>query len=74
MDERTFTCKDGTRWMVRALARPSPYRIAVVFERQGGGSEGPLQGEVEAPGLEDLTETELCFLVNDLRARGGGMG
>jgi hypothetical protein len=66
MDERVISCADGTRWKVDAPGRTSFHRIELVFE----SLDEPgtlLRGEVAAAGLSELSDAELCFLLEELR-------
>jgi len=66
MDERVITCGDGTRWKVVAPGRSSLHRIELVFESLDTPNT-LLRGEVAAVGLAELSEPELCFLLEELR-------
>ncbi len=66
MDERLMTLGDGTRWKVSAPGRSSFHRIELVFESLDR-SGTLLRGEVAAAGLSELSEPELCFLLEELR-------
>lgn len=66
MDERTIACSDGSRWKVVVATRSSPQRIELVFESLDS-SESLLRGEAIASSLEELTEQELCFVVEEVR-------
>ncbi len=66
MDERKFECADGSRWKVIAPGRSSFHRLELVFE----SLDEPgtlLRGEVAARSLAELSERELCFLIDELR-------
>ncbi len=66
MDERTIACSDGSRWKVVLASRSSPQRIELVFESLDS-SGSLLRGEAIASSLEELTERELCFVLEELR-------
>ncbi len=66
MDARTIACPDGSRWRVVQASRSSPQRIELVFESLDS-SGSLLRGEAVAPSLEELTESELCFLLDEAR-------
>jgi hypothetical protein len=68
MDERVVTCGDDTRWKVMAPGRSSFHRIELVFE----SLDDPgtlLRGEVAATRLSELSDPELCFLLEELRGQ-----
>lgn len=66
METRTITCPDGSRWKVIMASRSSPQRIELAFESLD--ASGPLlRGEAIAPSLAELTEKELCFLIDEVR-------
>lgn len=67
MDERAITCGDGTRWKVMAPGRSSFHRIELVFESLDEPTT-LLRGEVAAAALSELSEAELCFLLDELRS------
>ena len=69
MEVRALKCKDGTRWSVSAPARSSLVRLDVVFE----SLDEPglmLRGEAVAADISELTDKELCFLLEEVRAAG----
>lgn len=66
MDERTLVCRDGSRWRVISASRSSPQRIELVFESLDS-SGSLLRGEALASSLEELTEQQLCFLIDEAR-------
>jgi hypothetical protein len=64
---RRIACADGTRWRVEAVARPSPYRLDLVFTAED--APGALvRVEVEGRDLDAFTETELCALLAQARS------
>lgn len=66
MAEREVRCRDGSRWKVIAAARSSLYRLELAFEPADRPGD-MLRGEAEASDLSELTDDELCFLIQQAR-------
>jgi hypothetical protein len=69
MEERTFECRDGSRWRAFTPGRSSLYRLQLVFESLDEPGRR-YRGEAAADRLADLSDRELCFLIGELRAAG----
>jgi hypothetical protein len=69
VEERVIGCGDGSRWKVMAPGRTSYHRIELVFESlEPAGTL--LRGEIAASKLSELSDSELCFVLGELRADG----
>ncbi len=68
MDERVISCGDGGRWKVMAPGRTSFHRIELVFESLDEPGR-LMRGEVAAAALAELSDPQLCFLLEELRAQ-----
>ncbi|UCF20818.1 MAG: hypothetical protein JSU87_05260 [Gemmatimonadota bacterium] len=64
MDARSVRCKNGSLWKVMAVGRSSPERLELVFESLDQPGQ-LLRGEVAAAQLGDLSDDELCFLIEE---------
>lgn len=67
MSRREIRCRDGTRWRVSGPSRSSMARLDIVFE----SIDEPgllLRGEAVASDLAELTDEQLCFLLEEVRA------
>ena len=69
MEARTIACSDGSRWKVVLASRSSLQRIELVFESLDS-SRSLLRGEAVASSLEELTEQELCFVLEEAKRAG----
>lgn len=65
-DERVIDCDDGKRWKVMAPGRSSYHRIELVFELLDPPGT-LLRGEIAAAKLSELSDSELCFVLAELK-------